>query len=222
MGQFTIDTLNKTDRDNAMVALHAVAINNGEDLLFRPINDYNDKASKLEIIKTELLKCQDDNNSLKEELKKEINSNNTLLEANKTLNTKLTNCEEQNSILKAEINDLKEKLSAYVVGFGGDGDNEIKYFKPEEDKLVETKIQNSAFFIGASKSEDVFEFQFNEGKAPHNKAIQFRNEILIPFCDIVYEAPDANYIVNKSKGSFSIANGEFKIIDKVKISIIKQ
>lgn len=220
MGQLTIDTLNKTDRDNAMVALHAIAINNGEDLLFRPINDYNDKAGKLEDLKAELLKCQDDNNSLKEELKNEFNRNNILLEANKTLNTKFTTCEEENSVLKDENKVLKEKLSTLIIGFGEDGDK-LVYFKPEEGKLANT-IQKDAFYIGASIGEDVFEFQFNEEKGLPQKAIQSRDGILIPFCDIVYETPDANYIENKHKGSFSIANGEFKIIEKAKITLKKQ
>lgn len=221
MGQLTIDTLNKTDRDNAMVALHAIAINNGEDLLFRPINDYNDKAGKLEDLKAELLKCQDDNNTLKEELKKESNRNNTLLEANKTLNTKFTTCEEENRALKEENKFLKEKLSAFIIGFGVEGDNKIYYLKPEDGRLTNT-IQKDAFYIGASEDEEVFEFQFNEEKGLPQKAIQSRDEILIPFCDIVHETPDANYIENKHKGSFSLANGEFKIIEKAKITLKKQ
>ena len=61
MGQLTIDTLNKTDRDNAMVALHAIAINNGEDLLFCPISDLKDKVRELEVLNSDYLKCQDDN-----------------------------------------------------------------------------------------------------------------------------------------------------------------
>lgn len=221
MGQLTIDTLNKTDRDDAMVALHAIAIKNGEDLLFRPINDYNDKAGKLEDLKAELLKCQDDNSSLKEELKNEFNRNTTLLEANKTLNVKFTTCEKENSVLKEENKVLKEKLSAFIIGFRGEGDNDLKYFKPEGGKLENT-IQNNAFYIGASKGEDTFEFQFNEEKGLPQKAIQSRDEVLIPFCDIVHETPDANYIENKHKGSFSVANGEFKIIEKAKITLKKQ
>ena len=219
MGQLSIDTLNKTDRDNAMVALHAIAINNGEDLLFCPINDFNDKVRKLEVLNSDYLKCQDDNNSLKEELKNEMNRNNQLYEANVTLNKKLTNCEQENEVLEAEIKDLKEKLSAYIPGFGGDG--KILYYKPDGEKL-ETTIHDSALYVGTSVGENVFEFQFNEEKGPHQKAIQNKTELLLPFCDIEYEALEANYIEHKDKGTFSLFNGEFKIINKAKISILKK
>ena len=221
MGQLTIDTLNKTDRDNAMVALHAIAINNGEDLLFRSIIDYNDKAGKLEDLNAELLKCQDDYKKLIDELNDVKNRNESLFEANKTLSTNIDTYKKLNNELEAEIKDLKVKLSAFVVGFGGDGDNELKFFKPENGRLENT-IQKDAFYIGASKDEEVFEFQFNEEKGLPQKAIQSRDEVLIPFCDIVHETPDANYIENKHKGSFSVANGEFKIIEKAKITLKKQ
>ena len=221
MGQLTIDTLNKTDRDDAMVSLHAIAIKNGEDLLFRPINDYNDKACKLEELETEMLKCQDDNTKLIEELDNVKKRNDTLFEANKTLSKNIDTYKNRNDELEAEIKVLKEKLSAFIVGYGDDCDNKLKYFKPEEGKLANT-IQKDAFYIGASKGEDVFEYQFNEEKGLPQKAILSRNEILIPFCEIVYETPDANYIENKHKGSFSVANGEFEILEKAKIILKKQ
>ena len=219
MGQLTIDTLNKTDRDNAMVALHAMAINNGEDLLFCPIKDYNDKVRAFDALCSDYQKCQDDNKTLNEELDNEKEKNETLLNANKTLNNNIINYEKHNCELEAEIKVLKEKLSAFIVGFGGDGNNEVKYFKPEESKLEKT-IQNNAFFIGASIGEDVFEYQFNEEKGGHQKAIQSKSDILIPFCDIVNEVPDANYVLNKQKGMFSFSNGEFKIIEKAKVCLV--
>ena len=221
MAQLTIDTLNKTDRDNAMVALHAMAINNGEDPLFCPIKDFNDKVSAFDALSSDYQKCQDENTNLKEELDNEKKKNETLFEANKTLRNNIDNFDKLNNKLETEIKELKEKLSAFIVGYGEDGNNELKYFKPEEFKLEKT-IQTNAFFIGASKGEDVFEYQFNEEKGGHQKAIQLKNDMIIPFCDIVNEVPDANYIVNKHKGIFSIANGDFKIIEKAKISLVKQ
>lgn len=222
MGQFTIDTLNKTDRDNAMVALHSIAINNGEDPLFCPINLYNDEIGKLKALNSEFLKCQDENKKLNEELEVQKKKNDNLYNANTVLSANITTYEQLNNELEAEIKKLKEKLSAFVVGYGEEGDNVLKYFKPEDEKLEETTIQNAAFFIGLSRGEDVFEFQFNEEKAPHNKAIQYKSQILIPFCDVENEVQDANCIINNHKGSFSIANGVFKIIEKAKISLIKQ
>ena len=46
MAQLSIDTLNKTDRDTAMVALHNIAKFNGEEPLFCSINHYNDLVGK--------------------------------------------------------------------------------------------------------------------------------------------------------------------------------
>lgn len=221
MAQLTIDTLNKTDRDNAMVALHAMAINNGEDPLFCPIKDYNDIVCSYDALHSDYQKYQDENKLLNEELSNEKKRNEQLFDANKTLRNKIETYNSLNNELETEIKELKEKLSAFIVGYGEDGNNELKYFKPEELKLEKT-IQTNAFFIGASKGDDVFEYQFNEEKGGHQKAIQLKNNMLIPFCDIVNEVPDANYISNKHKGVFSIANGDFKIIEKAKISLVKQ
>ena len=220
MGQLTIDTLNKTDRDNAMVALHAIAINNGEDLLFCPISDLKDKVRELEVLNSDYLKCQDDNSSLKEELKNEMNRNNQLYDANVTLNRNLSNCEQENKVLEAKIKDLNEKLSAFIPGYGGEGG--MIYYKPDGEKLETTTIHANALFVGASIGDNSFEFQFNEEKGPHLKAIQTQKESLVPFCEIEYSAPEGNYIENGEKGSFSLINGEFKIIKKAKISIVKK
>lgn len=220
MGQFTIDTLNKTDRDNAMVALHAIAINNSEEPLFCPINCFNDQANKLKNLDFEYQKCQEFVDSLKEELENERNRNNSLLENNNKLNAELATSIESNSELKVEIKLLKDKLRAFIPGYGSEG--EKIYYKPDGEKLETTTIHANALFVGASIGENVYEFQFNEEKGPHLKAIQTMKESLVPFCEIEYSAPEGNYIENGEKGSFSLINGEFKIIKKAKISIVKK
>lgn len=221
MGQLTIDTLNKADRENAMIALHVITVHNEEEPLFCPIEDFKEQVAKYDFLNAEYQNCKKEKDLFEEELRAKTERNETLFEANKNLCAKVDEYDKLNNELKEEIKKLKERLSGFIIGFGSEGENESKYFKPEERKLENT-IQNTAFFIGASKGENIFEFQFNEERAPHQKAIQSRSEVLIPFCDIEFEVPDANYIVNKHNGLFSINNGEFTIIEKAKISIVKQ
>lgn len=213
MAQFSIDTLNKTDRDNAMVALHFIAISNGEDPLFCPINVHKEQTSKLNEINSEFQKCKEELNLYKDEYSKQTEKIRNLTEENQSL-------KEKNEILIKEINELNEKLSGFIPGYGGEG-KEI-FFKPSEEKLEITTIQATGFFVGASIGENIFEFQFNEAKGPHLRAIQSQSETLLPFCDIKYNAPDGNSVKNLHKGTFSLINGEFKIIEKAEISIVKQ
>ena len=220
MGQFTIDTLNKTDRDNAMVALHAIAINNSEEPLFCPINCFNDLANKLKTLDSEYKKSQEFINSLKEELGNEQNRNSILQEENNKLNTELATSIDIISELKGEIKILKDKLSVFIPGYGSEG--EKIYYKPDGEKFETTTIHANALFVGASIGENVYEFQFNEEKGPHLKAIQTQKEFLVPFCEIEYNDPNGNYVENGHKGSFSIINGEFNLIKKAKISIVKR
>jgi len=212
MGQYTIDTLNKTDRENAMVALHNIAKFNGEEPLFCSISHYNEMAGKYELLSSEYQKNKEELDMYKEENKKQADRIKELFEANTTLR-------KNNEGFSAEIEALKEKLCGFIPGYGGEG--VVKYYKPSGDKL-ETTVQDSALFSGVSVGDNLFEFQFNEVKGPHQKAIQNKSELLLPFCDIEYEAPEANYIENKYKGTFSLINGEFKIINKAKICILKK
>lgn len=218
MGQFTIDTLNKTDRDNAMFALHAIALNNGEDPLFFPIGVYNDQVSKLEALNNDLKKCNEENEIFKEELKDVNNKNETLFTANKNLRENIEDLERKYNELITENNILKDKLSRYTVGYGPDGNSKTLYFKPEDNKLVET-TQNNAYFKGGANG-DIIEFVFNDEKGDHQRAIQSRNNVLMPFCEIISSASEANYVDNHDKGEFSIKNGEFKLLKKAKISLV--
>lgn len=212
MAQLSIDTLNKTDRDNAMVALHNIAKFNGEDPLFCSISHYNDLVEKFNKLSVEYQKNKEDLGLYKDEYNKQAEKIKELLEANTILR-------KNNEEFSAEIEILNEKLRGFIPGYGGEG--VMKYYKPSGDKL-ETTVQDSALFMGVSVGENVFEFQFNEEKGPHQKAIQNKTELLLPFCDTEYEAPEANYIENKFKGSFSLINGEFKMIEKAKICMVKK
>lgn len=221
MGQLTIDTLDKKDRDNAMVSLHAIALNNGEESLFYPRIDYQELLSKFDVLNSDYQKCKEERDLYEEELHNENEKNSKLFEANKTLSAKIDEFILEKEKLTSEIKELKEKLSGFVVGYGVEGGNEIAFFKPEGVTLVTTKMMNNAYYIGALNG-DSYEFQFNEEKAPHNKAIEARNTILLPFCVIESSANDANYVENVWKGSFSNVNGEFRIIEKARVRLIKK
>lgn len=212
MAQLSIDTLNKTDRDTAMVALHNIAKFNGEEPLFCSISHYNDLVGKYNQLSSDYQKNLEELKLYKDEYNKQADKIKELLEANTIL-------KKNNDDFSTEIETLNEKLSGFIPGFGGEG--VLKYYKPSGDKL-ETTIQDSALFMGVSVGEGVFEFQFNEEKGPHQKAIQNKKELLLPFCDNEYEAPEANYIENKFKGTFSLINGEFKMIEKAKICMVKK
>lgn len=212
MAQLSIDTLNKTDRDNAMVALYNIALYNGEDPLFCTANQYNDLGGKYKQLSVEYQKNKEELDLYKDEYKKQADRIKELFEAN-------NNLREENGKMTAEIKELKEKLRGFIPGYGEE--NKLIYYKPEEGRLETTTIISNALFVGVSKGENVFEYQFNKEKGPHVKAIQSQNESLVPFCDIKYNAVDGNCVENIKNGTFSLVNGEFKIIEKAEISIIK-
>ena len=218
MGQITIDTLNKIDRDNAMVALHAIALSNGEDLLFCPINEYNEQVGKFKELNSVYQKCKEDRDFFEVELTKETEKNNNLLEANNSIREKNEEFQREKEELTSKVKELNEKLSKFTFGYDADGKCVLLFFKPEKDKLIQT-TNDTALFVGVAK-DGVIEYQFNDEKGIHQKAIQNKNDMLIPFCDIEHEAPEANYIENKDKGSFSLNGGEFKMIKKAIINIV--
>ena len=113
-----------------------------------------------------------------------------------------------------------EKLNCFTIGYSADGNTEIQFFKPEGNALIQT-TQNNAFYKGAVKDNKI-EFLFNDEKGSHQKAIQCQDKILEPFCDIVASAVDANNVENSEKGEFSINNGEFKLIKRLKICLSKK
>lgn len=213
MAQITVDTLNKQDRDDVIQALHSIALRNKEEPLFWPNSVLQESKDKCRSLTEELDYYKEENKTLKNELKDKISIVEKLHSENSSLSERIKELELANQDLTSENIKYKEKI------FGVDLKSDYLYFKPLGNYLAQT-MQNSATYIAVKKG-DYYDFYYNEDKAAHQKAISFKDSILLPFCDIESDsAPDGNYVENKEPGCFSLINGVFKLEKKARIAII--
>ena len=213
MAQITVDTLNKQDRDDVIQALHSIALRNNEEPLFCPISLLQERKEKCRSLTEELDFYKEENETLKDELKEEKTNVEKLRSENSSLSERIKELELANQVLTAENTKYKEKI------IGVDLKSDCLFFKTQGDILEQT-TQNSAAYI-AKKNDDYYDFYFNEEKAAHQRAISFKESILLPFCDIESDsASDGNYVVNRGPGCFSLINGVFKLEKKARIAII--
>lgn len=213
MAQITVDTLNKQDRDDVIQALHSIALRNKEEPLFYPSSVLQESKEKCRSLTEELELYKEENETLKDELKKEKSNVEKLRSQNSSLSERIKELEFANQVLTAENTKYKEKI------IGVDLKSDCLYFKPQGNDLAQT-MQNSATYIAVKKG-DYYDFHFNEDKTEHRKAIFSKESILMPFCDIESDsASDGNYVENRGVGCFSIINGVFKLEKKAMVAII--
>lgn len=213
MAQITVDTLNKQDRDDVIQALHSIAMRNNEEPLFYPSSLYLDSKNKCLSLSEELDRYKKENETLKKEVEFEKELVKELQIDKNNLNNRIKELELTNQDLSSEISKYKEKI------IGIDLKSEYLYFKPQGNDLAQT-MQNSATYIAVKKG-DYYDFQFNEEKTEHKKAISSKESILLPFCDIESNsASDGFYVENRGVGCFSIINGVFKLEKKAVVAII--
>lgn len=213
MAQITVDTLNKQDRDDVIQALHSIALRNKEEPLFYPNSVLQESKEKCRSLTEELDRYKKENETLKKEIDFEKELVKELQTEKDNLNERVKELELANQDLSAENTKYKEKI------IGVDLKSDYLYFKPQGNYMAQT-MQNSATYI-AVKNDDYYDFYFNEDKAQHQKAISYKDSILLPFCDIESDSvSDGNYVVNRGAGCFSLINGVFKLEKKARIAII--
>ena len=222
MAQITLDTLNPQDVADAMSALQSIIVRNNLEKLFCPIQEYNLVKDKLDSLTT---KCQ--------QQVEELNKNKEIIETEtkekESLKSQLSNLQSQFSELtqkfKSQSDELKkslERLDSYTIDYKPAGyQTEYIYFDVENGVMKET-TQKSAYYKAVKKG-NVFEFQYNEEKAHHMKAINGKESILEPFCEIESQIPQfANFVENRGKGILSLEDGILVVTKKSCVRILRK
>lgn len=222
MAQITLDTLNPQDIADVMSSLQSIIVRNNLEKIFCPIQEYNYVKDKLDSLTT---KCQQQ----AEELNKDKEIIETDTKKIESLETQLQDLQSQYSelsqkyeIQSEEMKKCREKLDSYTIDYKPAGSNtEFVYFDVENGMLKET-AQKSAYYK-AIKNGNVFEFQYNEEKAPHMKSINSCRSILEPFCEIESQIPQyPNFVENRGKGILSLEDGNLVVKEKARVRIIRK
>lgn len=196
---FEFDDRNEGDKSIISKLIECIRITTKPKSLIIPSSskDELDKAKKTE---------QDYAEKLKEDRSKYIE-----------LQIKTTNEREE---LEQEIKRLKEKIEIYEPYIGGSS-GEVLYYDIEDNVLTQT-IDRKAPYIGKLSDGGFYHFQFNKDKGPVIQACKDRENMLIPFCTITEETPDANSIewIEWGKAKSTAAN-TLKVETKAKIKLIK-
>lgn len=209
MGKFIIDTLNKEDVISAM------------DMLYRLCKDKYCCREEFDSLKDENESLQKENTNLKDEIEKiKDDLIHIQHDMESTQNTKNKLIEEYNR-LKEEKQKIEQESKAYKNRLSeiniNSSDSVDKVFYQVSGTNLEQTTNNKAPYIVIKN-----EFFFNDD-SPHQKAIQNKEKMLIPFCEIISSIPDANYVKTDSNGKCKILEGnewQMEVVEKAKISLI--
>lgn len=209
MGKFIIDTLNNEDVRTAMSMLYGLC---SDQYCYR---------KEFDSLKQENNLLQQDKDNLRKEiddLKKKLVDIQDEKEKTQNVNSELT---EENNRLKEEKLKISQESKKYrdrlsEMGMNNNDAFDKTYYQVLENSLERT-MNNKAPYI-VTKNE----FFFNED-GQYQKAIQEKEKILCPFCDIVEEISEANYVMTINKGRCKVLeNDVLSIIEKAKIKLIRR
>lgn len=126
----------------------------------------------------------------------------------------------ENLNLKNKIKELQKQIEQYVPSLEG-ASGDIKYFQVEGNKLLETN-SDDAYYKAQVGLDRVCIFQFNCEKGHSKEACSKKDSLLLPFCDIIDENPDANNIAPGKWGEAIITDsGELDVKLKAQIRLVK-
>nr|WP_311521885.1 hypothetical protein [uncultured Porphyromonas sp.] len=120
--------------------------------------------------------------------------------------------------LKDRICILENQLSQHE--FVNEADTlENRFFNISDHDLVET-LDNTAPFAGEVGVNGEVSYCFNESKGEH---FRFSKDpsLLLPFCEIIDNAEDANQVRTVHDGSGVLEMGKLRVINKVQISLVR-
>lgn len=186
------------------------------------INDLRSNETKLNQRINELITEKQTVEKIAEESEKKLKDANDDLEKQKKFfaeeEQKIKN-RHQNEILKLQniISNLRKNLEKYEVPSGTTG--EIKYFYEDGPRLNDT-LSSAAPYVGAVLKDKKISYQFNVEKGKVQEAIQKRDIILEPFCDIIDAVDGGNSIQCGERGILVEKGGIYVVEKKAKISII--
>ena len=222
MAQITLDTLNPQDVADAMSALQSIIVRNNMEKIFCPIQEYNLVKDKLDVLTMKFQQQVDELNKDKEIIEAETKKRESLDSQLSVLQSQFSELSQKYESQAAELKKCYDRLESYTIDYKPAGfQTEYIYFDVERGVLKET-TQKSAYYK-AIKSGNVYEFVYNEEKAPHMRAINGCQSILVPFCEIESQNPQfPNYIENRGKGTLSLENGNLVVVKKAHVRIIRK
>ena len=121
--------------------------------------------------------------------------------------------------LQNEIKELRKTLEKYEVPSGTTG--ETKYFDVYDNSLCHT-LSDDVPYVGEVLNDGKISYQFNNDKGKVQEAIQKRETILDPFCDITSAIDGGNAIQWVERGLLAENGGTYVIEKKAKIKIVLQ
>lgn len=222
MAQLTLDTLNPQDVADTMSALQTIIVRNNLEKNFCPIQEYNLVKEKLDSLTMKYNQQVEKLNSYKENIETETKKKELLESQLSNLQSEFSELTQKFNGQSEELKKCLERLDNYTIDYKPAGSQtEYIYFDVENGVLKET-TQKSAYYK-AIKKGNVFEFQYNEDKAPHMKAINGYQSILEPFCEIESKnIPISNFVENRGKGILSLEDGNLVVTEKARVRILRK
>ena len=197
------------------------ALKRQQDETIKQTEKIEKKDKAIEDLKNELSKFKKDSQENEETLNKMIaEAEEKFQKAEKDIEQLKANHTSEIAEKDQEINELKKMLESYSVSFGADDPSEKKYFKVNDGILTETTIVKSSSYC-ASKKGDFYKFAINY-YGPIKAACDNVELYLEPFCEIVERTEGANFIALHEIGTAKYNGSGLQVIEKAKISLIKQ
>lgn len=189
-------------------------------------NEYNNK-----LVQNKCLQIKDYIYKQFDEISKSLDEKESQLiicqKENVTYKTRLAekegeieNLRDCNENLKKQISELQQRLNEYEPSIGAKP-GEFKYFKIDGQCLTETNSTDAPYQVKIGDN-GLCMFHFNIDKGPVSDACNKRDEMLLPFCEIIDECQNANELKKGAWGEAIITqSGELQIKRKARINLIR-
>jgi hypothetical protein len=122
--------------------------------------------------------------------------------------------------LQDKIDELLKQLEIYNPSLNMRTNAETTYYKVDGNMLVETNIKDAPY-MAQSMGDNKYRFQFNFEKGPIQEACANKDDILLPFCDILEEAEDPSVIRPAEWGTATMIGGDLRVETKAKIKLYR-
>lgn len=148
---------------------------------------------------------------LKDEIKeKEMHYLQQIEELNQTVEK----LKQENKELQTKLSQSNSELSKFTIV--PNTERQFIYLTVSDGKLEQTTFRTSAIYKAiVTDNPSVYEYEFNEEEAPHNRVISDWKALIKPYCEIENFNESGNYIQRVDKGEIKKnLNGSFDVTDK--------
>lgn len=167
-------------------------------------------------------KLQEENNRLKRDIQEINNKKDTEIGELKASKEELL---KRNKELEAQFEKERKGLLEEIWKFNphyGNNDSH-KYYENKNGRLHHTNKNSALYMARIISNMNEVEFFINDRNAQYRAACQNKIDDLLPFCEILEEAENANNIITERRGKAKLLNdGSLEVTDKAQIKLIKQ